>query len=419
MRVLIVNKFLHHVGGVETYVEALSAILDGHGADVSFFGMHPPEGELLMPAIGGRAVLSPLRDFNGAPHVAARAALHSVYSFEVERLLERHVANFRPDIVHVHSTCRQLTPAVARVLARNRIPSVLTAHEYKQVCASQRLWDDKREEICVDCVSKGLLGRYRSIVKRSCVRGSRSASLISLPEIPLADRLWNSARSVLHAPSRFMESILLDAPYISGRIVYFDLPWGAEQPRAAASDCAERVLYIGRLAPEKGVDTLLRAWPMVKQLRPDAKLCIAGDGEAAPLLRDLSRSLSLSGVEFVGRYDPSALADLLNRSAVTVHPSRWHENSPFTVRESLQHGVPAVVTSVGGLKEMVSESSGSAVEPDCPELMAGAIVAELERGRAGSKDLIKAVRQRRVSDDEHLRELLSAYSLAVAEVANR
>lgn len=413
MRILIVNKFLHHVGGVETYLQQLSRCLDDRGHEVHFFGMNPPAGQSVIPEAANRCTTSPNREFNQDPGKALVAGLNSVYSPTVEKRLNRVINEFKPQIVHFHATCRQLTPSVARATRTHKIPSVTTVHEYKPVCSSQRLWDDNTSEPCTACIGQSS-ARKRSlnIVRRRCVRGSLLASATAIAELPISDRLWAASRTIYHAPSQFMHDLIQNAPFIPNDVYYYDLPWGKPATYTPSSDAHQTAMYIGRLAPEKGVDTLLDAWRIVQEHNPHAKLVIAGSGDCEDGLIQQANRLGLLNVKFIGRYDRDRLADLLNGAAVTCHPSTWAENSPFTVRESLQHGVPAIVTDQGGLPEMVECETGRVIACKSPSELAEAISLELTDNRAGSRSLTQAVSKRAVSTERHMEDLERLYHAA-------
>ncbi|WP_236077757.1 glycosyltransferase [Rhodococcus sp. P1Y] len=186
------------------------------------------------------------------------------------------------------------------------------------------------------------------------------------------------------------------------------------------SDVAEkrpRVLYIGRLSEEKGVDVLLKGWPSVSAAYPGARLDIYGSGSASDSLVELAASLNLRNVSFFGRYEVNSLERILSDASLTVHPSRWAENSPYTVRESLQHGVPVVVSDRGGLPEMVEPGTGRVYGDDSPDLLASAILQTLEENAARSQRFWSALESRVVSDDHHYGGLMDLYGLAMGGVA--
>ncbi|GEP40447.1 glycosyl transferase [Nocardioides psychrotolerans] len=412
MRVLVASKFLHHVGGVETYISWLGRHLEREGHELAFFGMNPPDGDRVMPDLQGPLFLSPSRDYYGSVATKVRSAATSIYSFSAARVMEEALDAFRPDVVHFQSTCYQLTPSVVRAATRRAVPTLTTAHEYKFVCSNQRLWDDGRGQPCVKCVDATTSQRVRSIIETQCVKGSLASSIVAAAELPVSNGVWRRNSGIVHAPSHFMADLLegRGSP-VRGRVRYLDLSWGdtAHLPGSHRPD-RQDVTYIGRLSVEKGVDTLIHAWPHVSRHRPDARLKLYGSGADEPRLREAA--LGVERVEFCGRYERESLTEILASSIVTVHPSKWAENSPYTVRESLQHGVPAIVSDQGGLPEMVEAATGAVFPAGDVDGLAQAITREIDSGRAGQPDLLDAVARRFVTDAQHLSRLEELYGEA-------
>jgi glycosyltransferase involved in cell wall biosynthesis len=108
-------------------------------------------------------------------------------------------------------------------------------------------------------------------------------------------------------------------------------------------------LYFGRMAPEKGVGTLLRA-----AAAAGVRLKLAGTGPDSGSLRSLA--LELGGeAEFVGFQSGATLHDLIRGARAVVLPSEWYENAPMSVLESFALGKPVVGASIGGIPEMIDE----------------------------------------------------------------
>ena len=414
MKVLVASKFLHHVGGVETYIAWLGRHLPDHGVEVGYFGMTPPDGDVLMPEVSGDVFLSPNRDYYGSPVTKVRSAATSIYSPAARASMSEAMDRFRPDLVHFQSTCYQLTPSVVAEVRRRGVPMVTTAHEYKFVCSNQRLWDDGRQGPCTKCLDASTTQRMAHVVGSRCVKGSLGSSVIAAAELPVANVIWSRQQGLVHAPSRFMAGLLegRGSP-VRGRIRYLDLSWGDPVAAGAAGERTD-VVYTGRLSSEKGVEALIRAWPEVHGQCPTAALQIFGTGQDEERLRTLASGIP--GVEFRGRYQREELSGMLARAAMTVHPSTWAENSPYTVRESLQHGVPAIVTDQGGLPEMVDGRTGTVVPVSDPKALACAIVDEMRARRAGTEALKSAVATRSVSDAQHLDGLTALYEEARSSV---
>ena len=103
------------------------------------------------------------------------------------------------------------------------------------------------------------------------------------------------------------------------------------------------VLYFGRFSQEKGIETLLQ---VCKKL-PQIPFVFAGSG---PLEGELE---GISNVRNVGFQQGQALEDLIREALVTVYPSQWYENCPFSVMESQMYGTPVIGADIGGIPELI------------------------------------------------------------------
>ncbi|HVU61115.1 MAG TPA: glycosyltransferase [Mycobacteriales bacterium] len=409
MRVLLVTKFLHYVGGVETYVQWLARSLVDDGHEIALVGMAPqPEKPALQLPAGTELFTAPSRSYAADSDHRVRDALASVYSPAARQTMEAAIRSFRPDVAHFHSTCHQLTPSIFHAAARHRLPSVMTAHEYKLVCANQVLYDDRAQTVCTACVGVSAPRKFLAITSRRCIKGSIGGALLGAVEAPISTQLWGRTEGTVLAPSAFMAGVLRGDGLPSDRVEHLELPWPEVRvPEAVGRDS---VLYFGRIEKEKGIFVALDAWAKVHERLPGLTLRIAGAGNALDEARHVGTRLPR--VEFLGHLQQAELARELDRSVMTVHPSLCNENSPFSVRESLCAAVPAVVSRIGGMPELVDEPTGRIVSPGDVEEWAEAILAEAERAIAGADALLSAVTARRLSPTRHLESLVAAYQKA-------
>jgi glycosyltransferase involved in cell wall biosynthesis len=136
-------------------------------------------------------------------------------------------------------------------------------------------------------------------------------------------------------------------------------------------------LFTGRLAHQKGLDVLLRAWPRVLARCPQALLLLVGDGEARPELESLARTLGIAPtVRWLGARND--VAPYLQAADVYVFPSRG-EGMPVALLEALAVGLPVVATDVEGVRELLTPSD--VVPLDAPDRLAEAVVAALSSDR--------------------------------------
>lgn len=128
---------------------------------------------------------------------------------------------------------------------------------------------------------------------------------------------------------------------------------GVDPPieRSSRTPTAEpQILSLSRLAPEKRIDAVLRAFEVLVGEHPGARLTIAGDGELDPSLRDLAARLGLiNKVNFPGFVD---VAEALAACDVVVQLSAW-ENCSYTLLDAVAAGVGVVASPVGGNPEIL------------------------------------------------------------------
>jgi len=124
------------------------------------------------------------------------------------------------------------------------------------------------------------------------------------------------------------------------------------EPDAPVPRPGLRILSLARLAPEKGLTDLVRAFGVLAREHPEATLTLAGQGPLEGDLRALVQQLGLTErVALPGYLDTTtALAD----ADVVALLSVW-ENAPYAVLDALVHGAGVVAAPVGGLPEMLPE----------------------------------------------------------------
>jgi glycosyltransferase involved in cell wall biosynthesis len=156
------------------------------------------------------------------------------------------------------------------------------------------------------------------------------------------------------------------------------------------ADAPPVVLTVARLDPEhayKGVDVLLRAWPLVLHRVPEARLVVAGDGQDRHRLEEMTRSLGLDGaVRFAGRVSDEELVRLYASAAAFALPARAAlgsrpvgEGFGIVLLEAGAGGLPVVAGDAGPAPEVVvNGETGILVDPEDEAAVSGAIVELLQ-----------------------------------------
>jgi glycogen(starch) synthase len=141
----------------------------------------------------------------------------------------------------------------------------------------------------------------------------------------------------------------------------------------------ERLLCLGRLAEQKGIDVLLNAMSLVIRRFPRVRLIIAGDGPKRSELEHQAVQLGLArSVEFLGWVAPRKVPGHIASASMLVMPSRW-EGFPNVALQAGSIGRPVVASRVGGLPEIVDhEKTGLLLAPGYSIGLAEAIVSLLQ-----------------------------------------
>jgi mannosylfructose-phosphate synthase len=204
------------------------------------------------------------------------------------------------------------------------------------------------------------------------------------PEV--LDRQYNFRRRIRHERAIYRRAdgviattpqqarILVDAPYEVDRGKVVVIPPGYDDGRFVPASTTARhaardglgvrgplVLALGRVAANKGYDLLVRAMPTLLDRVPDATLLLAigstspTEGEARQVgeLRRLGEGLGIGDhVRFADYVPDDRLADTYRAADLFALSSRY-EPFGMTAIEAMACGTPAVVTSTGGLAEML------------------------------------------------------------------
>jgi glycosyltransferase involved in cell wall biosynthesis len=140
---------------------------------------------------------------------------------------------------------------------------------------------------------------------------------------------------------------------------------GAYPPRVGGEQTVATrgftLVSVGRLVRAKNFDMLIRAVAVARVAVPDLDLWIVGGGAEGPVLRELCAELNLASVvRFWGeRRDVGSWL----RAADVFVLSSTSEGLPISVLEAMAAGLPAIVTDVGGLPELVALSGAGTTVP--------------------------------------------------------
>jgi phosphatidylinositol alpha-mannosyltransferase len=342
VRIALVTEYYYpHLGGVTEHVHNLALELQKQG--------HPTIVVTANMAVPARSI--DLHDSPGDPpfvhRIGTSLTIYSAGSFarvtagtSIRRDLRSLFRRERIDIVHVHGG---LNPTLGLVAPRAAwdldLPVVATFHSWFAGSALCRI--------------------FRRPLQR---RLDRHAAVMAV------------SQPVVDAHARYFEADWEIIP--NGVDTEFFRPAALPvHPRG----CPE-LLFLGRLDPRNGLDTVLGAMGQVVEARPGARLTVAGDGPLRPMYERLARPLGRS-VSFVGRVNgdrPQHYA----RADLYLCPTT-KASFGITLLEAMACATPMLVSNITGFRELVGDGTEAVLVPkQRPAAWAAAILELLaDRGR--------------------------------------
>jgi len=145
----------------------------------------------------------------------------------------------------------------------------------------------------------------------------------------------------------------------------------------------KNVLFVGRLAPETGCDTLIKAAPEIIKNVPDCKITIVGDGREMPVLKEMAERLNImSHVVFAGPVEPEQTQVAYVGAKVLANPSRVQNIGHVTI-EAMSCGIPVVKSLIDGYPNYPIEDgvNGYSFKMDDRQELANRVVQVLKHPR--------------------------------------
>lgn len=337
---LSVNNYHYRRGGSDVVYLDHAALMEELGWRNAFFSMHHPKN---FSTPWENYFVNEL-EFGNSYGIVDKAIMASkvIYSFEAQKKIKRLLQDFPADVAHLHCIYHHLSPAILPTLHEHGVPIIMTAHDLKIACPAYKMLNETG--ICEKCKD----GNFFNVIKHKCLRNSLGPSVIVALESTLHHQLntYKKYLTKVAVPSRFFMNKFVEWGWPEEKFAYIPNYVDSSLFTPEYSP-GEYFLYFGRLAPEKGVETLLKA---VK--KSGVKLKVAGTGPEEAKLHALQNELQ-ADVEFLGYQSGDALHSLIKQSKAIVLPSEWYENAPMSLLESMAFGKPLVVANIGGIPEMI------------------------------------------------------------------
>ncbi|MDX1664105.1 MAG: glycosyltransferase family 4 protein [Candidatus Promineifilaceae bacterium] len=392
MRILhVVHQYPpEHTGGTELYTQTVARrqATSGHSVAV-FYPSVEPAGEE-EGALACRTDEAGVRVYSARLGARSRTKIFlSVFaSPSAERLFADVLARETPDLVHVQHLMGLPAALVDRLQAAG-VPYVVSLHDYWYRCANAQLITNTDQRVCRG--PEAWLNCGACVLARGGLENQLWLRPALAPLLAYRSRLLRLAlegAEAIIAPTAFVRDMYTSLGIPAEQITV--LPLGLEMPAELSLETERRrdgdapagggplhVVYVGSIAPQKGVHVLVEA---VNALPAEAvQLSIFGSLAAYPEYVEQLRAPALHPrIHFAGSVSREALWPMLMETAdVLVVPSLWYEGSPAVTREAFAAGVPVVASRLGALAEQVDDGVNGLLFPAGDAKVLAATLARL------------------------------------------
>jgi glycosyltransferase involved in cell wall biosynthesis len=344
----------------------------------------------------------------------AGVAVKTLWSPAASRELEGALARFRPDVVHVHNLFPLLSPSVLVGCRRQKVPAVVTFHNYRQVCPSGDMF--RSGKVCSDCVGRFPLPALR----HGCYKGS------SLATFPLAVGVMAHRRAWQRLPSAYVfisksQQELFATLQLPPERCFVKLNLVPPVPRKTSTQ--DLVAYVGRLNEAKGLRLLMRAWDNFSAGTGAGgsatgtgplRLVIAGSGPLEDEVK--SWASTRPSVDAVGLLGRDACAELVRTARAVVVPSEWLETFGLVVVEAMAAGVAVVAPAHASFPELVTDGVDGVLFPPGDAQALAAVLGRVATSPGYFDDLGAAGRatyEERFRPERNLAQLEEIYQFAI------
>jgi glycosyltransferase involved in cell wall biosynthesis len=327
MKILVAHNHYRQSGGEDEVFLRESELLRSAGHEVLEYTGHNSQ-------ISEGGILSKVQ-------LAART-FWAVDSVARLRLLLRRE---RPDLAHFHNTFPLISPAAYYACQQEGIPVVQSLHNARLMCPAATFY--REGHACQDCLGRAVA--WPAVV-HACYHNSHLQTAVVAGMV--------AGHRVLGTWHKQVDAYIVFTEFYRQQFINAGLPREKlfVKPHFLVSDPGKKqtagdyALFLGRLAPEKGIPTLLKAW----QSLPHVPLRIAGEGSmGGDVERFAEKNPSVCALPYLSRKE---CFDMIKGARFLVWPSEgYNETFGLVAIEAFACGTPVIAARIGAMKEIVAD----------------------------------------------------------------
>ena len=323
MKILIINNFNseNRLGGVEHYLHELIQYAEKNNSDYIFkwFGKDKIKTNWV----------------------------EKFYHKTITQEIIREIESFQPDVIHCFSIGAPVTPHFMEFAKSKGIPIVFSFRDYYYICPKNYMLNDKNEvlhkhESALECILHHQPKRNILFDTLLYLKQSHHKSIIKKH----IDYFLTPSENLTQFVSNHFQK---EGKTLANPILI-------EKKQNSNSE-GNYILFVGRLVPEKGILTLLKAFQNIAKQFPNEKLWIVGDGNQIEELQIFIENNELQNVSFLGNKSREELLEIYANSKFSVVPSEYLEAYGNVILESLAIGKTVITSDLVGIKEEIEQNN--------------------------------------------------------------
>ena len=298
---------------------------------------------------------------------------------EVSEILD----DFQPDVIHLQ-TAETIALAVMRYVKKKKVPLVSTGHAYPDNVTGQfKLLKPKIIKRPTDAVLRTYMASFL-----------KHAEYATMPtEMAIGDLVPKNRRHFKVTVEALSNGVDLSQ-------------FSPEKPKTEvlkryglSSTKTKRVLYVGRVDPEKSISNVLVAFSKALKKVPDAEFVIVGDGIDLVNLKQKAEELqNRDSVKFLGRVMPPDLIEIYRSGSLFATASET-ETQGIVLIEAAACGLPLVAVDAGAVRELCQHKrNGELCQPGDIDGIAKALVKILSDDELRKKYAKESIEVSKIHD---------------------
>ena len=387
MKILQCHNFYQQPGGEDQVFHDEAHLLRGHGHDVIQF----------------------TRSNDAIREMSSwQLALRTVWNRQTSAELRRLIRKERPAIVHYTNTFPLISPAAYYAARKEGVKVVQSLHNYRLLCPNAQFLRDGSP--CELCLGKAV---PLPAVRYACYRNDRRATAVvaGMLSFHRAVGTWSRAVDVYFALTEFGKQKFIQGGLSAEKIIV--KPNFISVDPGVGDGSGGYALFAGRLAPEKGIETLLDSWCQNKLEMP---LWIVGDGPLADRVREAASQNPR--IRWLGFQTSDRVLEIVGSASVLLIPSLWYEGLPKILVEAFSKGTPVIGSNLGAMAELIDHGRTGLLFAPGDSAALGTAIKQLISDAASLGSMRLAARQefeQKFTAEANYKILMSAYRRVLGE----